>query len=267
MVDHLIEDENDDDNAGPAGVGAVNQDAPLDGDADAEAPDQDDANDDDQGAAEADNFGEPQTLKDFQALRGEYQNSWNLCGDLYQDRDLQKRLRLIAMCLHPLEAEFYRDIEQQGKKQEELAAWAADRTAGSWQRCIVETLQLMHDPELFRRLGLMDGGTAQPDDDHQWVREELQWAKLAFNLIVEIASSRAWSQMMFSIMLPNMTAGLLATSEQRRTGTLNVMRILVNALMEAEKNTHIPGLRKVLDDIAFHKLQLVRELIQILKDW
>ena len=203
-------------------------------------------------------------------MRGEYKNSWNLCGDLYQDRDLQKRLRLIVTCLGPLEAEFYRDIEQQSKGPHALAAWAADRTAGSWQDCFLETLQLMHSPELYHRLGLMSGDGPPIVGDAMklpWVQEEIYWATLTYNLVTEIASARAWSQHMFSILLPNMTAGLLSESEQRRTGTLAVMQRLTYTLLQAEKNCHIPGVRKVLDDIAFHKTQLVRELFKIAQDW
>ena len=207
----------------------------------------------------------------FQALRGEYQNSWHLCAALYQDRDLQKRLRLIAMCLGPLEAEFFRDIERQSLGQDGLVAWAADRVAGSWHQCIVETLQLMHSSELFRRLGVtVDNGPVVPMTGdamgRPWVQEELYWAQLTFNLVVEIASARAWSQQMFGILMPNITAGLLSTVEQRRDGTMQVMQRLANALLEAEKNCHIAGLRKVLNDIAFHKTQLVRELFKIGED-
>ena len=209
---------------------------------------------------------DPDTRKAFQALRGEYKNSWNLCIHLFQDRDLQRKIRLITMALNPLENEFYRDIESQQKGQEHMARWAAQRAARGWRQCISETLQLLHDENFFKRLGLMrypGKVLGEEQREEAWVKEELHWAELAYNLCVDIAAARAWSQVMFSTLLPQVLAILLHDSAQAKQGGLAFMRRVATTILEAEKKTHIPGIRKCLNDIAFHKTQLVRELFQL----
>ena len=59
----------------------------------------------------------PPDEPDLNTLRGEYQNTWHMCRDLFQDKDLQKRLRLVVMGLPPWKQNFsltVRSIQHSG---------------------------------------------------------------------------------------------------------------------------------------------------------
>ena len=130
-----------------------------------------------------------------------------------------------------------------------MARWASLRAAGGWRQCISETLQLLHDEDFFRRLGLVryPGRIVSEEEGHQpWVQEELYWAELAFNLCVDIAAARAWSQCMFSTCLPQLVAILLHESDQAKQSGLSMMRQFATTILDAETKCHIPGVRKML---------------------
>ena len=212
---------------------------------------------------------EPDTKEAFNALRGEYQNSWHQCAEYFQDKDLQKRLRLVTMGLGPLEQEFFCDCEEQKGGPKELAQWAARRATGAWSQCICETLQLFHSDTVYQRLGMVIQCVPSTWDDPSepsWVQEDRHWSLLLYNMVIEVAAARAWSQCMWSIFLPQLVAGLLLNDHMRRDSVLSVIKRVGMTLLKAEAKTHIPGLRKCLDAIAFHKTQLVREFLKMAED-
>ena len=252
-------DDNDDDAQDGDG------DEPIDVDTDTERGNAGGGNRDDEDAVNQ----EPGTKAAFDALRGEYKNTWNMRADFSQDKGLQKRLRIATMCLEPLEKEFYRDCEEQQGGQADLARWAARRATGSWQDCIVETINVFHSTNTYQRLGMVTAYSPQPDDVElaSVFQEDRQFCRMVYNLCIELIAARAWSQSMWGIFLPQLCAGLLSERpQQQQQLVLNMIKRVATTLLDAEKKTHIPGVRKGLDAIAFHKTQLVRELFQIGED-
>eukprot|EP00435_Cladocopium_sp_Y103_P072189 s363_g39.t1 len=236
--------------------------AGVDGDGDVPMPGA--ASDEPVGAGDDEVMDEPDTKAAFNAMRGEYKNTWSLCAVLFQDKDLQKRLRVVVMCLEPLEKEFFHDVEEQCKGPVALARWAASRARGSWSQCIAETLELFHSPHVYQRLGMLtQAAPTVPDVEPAWVQEDRHWCHLVYNMVIEVASARAWSQCMWSVFLPQLLAGLLSESILHRNSVLGMIKRVGTTLLKAETKTHIPGVRKCLDAIAFHKIQLVREFLKM----
>ena len=205
---------------------------------------------------------DPQTKKEFDSLREDYKNSWAMCADFLQDKDLQKRLRILVISLGPLESEFFRDVAEQKGGQLQLARWAARRAAGE-SPVVTETFQLLHDPDVFERLGMFRGTQADVLPEEPWVQEEMALCDMLFNMIVEVAAARAWSQAMFRVMLPQLCAGLLHENQETAQRLCNFMRQVSEAVLEAENVVGNRTLAACLSDMAWHKTQAARELMKM----
>ena len=97
-----------------------------------------------------------------------------------------------------------------------------------------------------------------------WVLEELAWAELVHTFLIAIASARAWSQSMFSCLMPQLVAGALHPNPDVAQGTCAIMGRLTEAVLEAEKQaSENPDLKRCLADMAWNQLQLARELMKI----
>eukprot|EP00435_Cladocopium_sp_Y103_P032780 s324_g8.t1 len=181
---------------------------------------------------------DPANRSEFNTLRGEYKNSWSLCANLYQDKDLQKRLRIIFLCLAPLEQEFYADVKAQEGGQVCLARWAGARALGAWNKCISETLGLLTSADLFQKLGMETSNKVIPEEHRQepWVQEEFALTKMVFNLVLHVAAARAWSQSMFGIQLPQLCAGMLHEDPDARQRACKLMALFARAVIAAEKD-------------------------------
>lgn len=188
-----------------------------------------------------------------------------MCSNLYQDKDLQKRLRVIFLCLEPLEREFYFDIAAQQSGQLGLARWSATRALCSWSKCIVETLGLLESKELFQKLDMETSGVTMKEDRQKEprVQEELALTRMVYALLIHVSAARAWSQSMFSMCLPQVCAGMLHENPDAKQGSCNLMRRISDAILAAERKMAKPGLAQCLDQMAWHKLQVARELMKI----
>ena len=188
-----------------------------------------------------------------------------MCSQLYQDKDLQKRLRVIFLCLEPLEREFFFDIAAQQSGQLGLARWAATRALGAWNKCIVESLRLLESKEVFQKLGMETSGARVAGDrqNESWVQEEMALTRMVYTLLIHISAARAWSQTMFSMCLPQLCAGMLHENPDAKQGSCNLMRRISDAILGAERKMAKPGLAQCLEQMAWHKLQVARELMKI----
>ena len=206
-----------------------------------------------------------QTGKSSTHSGGECNNSWHLCSELYQDKALQKRLRVLFLCLEPLEREFFSDIAAQQSGQLGLARCSADRALGFWSKCIVESFRLLESKELFQKLGMETSGVTMAEDrrNESWVQEELALTRMVYNMLIHVSAARAWSQTMFSMRLPQLCAGMLHENLDAKQGSCHVMHRITDAVLAAERKMGKPGVTQCLDQMAWHKLQVARELMKI----
>jgi hypothetical protein len=93
-----------------------------------------------------------------------------------------------------------------------------------------------------------------------------------YKLIVAIASARVMSQMIFVITMPSVTSLVFSTTTTARTRGMELIRGIDSSITSALRyaSTRAGKLQKLmqkcLDDVAFHKLQIVNEAFQVCRN-
>ncbi|CAE7566298.1 unnamed protein product, partial [Symbiodinium necroappetens] len=131
---------------------------------------------------------EPTTRKEFQAWRSKFRNNVHVSATLYQDRRLQSRIRMLALCSKPVSQEYFNTLEKQQAAQLE---WAANRSSGSWFVTVHKTLNLIHSASFLQELPVSSwNGSRSVGADEAWVQQESALLNEAWRLLVELASAR-----------------------------------------------------------------------------
>ena len=152
--------------------------------------------------------------------------------------------------------------------QESNLAWLAGRAGGAWYDVIWQSLATLHDPSVLERFLTIDVSGHENMADQAWIGEERKRLDSYFCLLIELASSRSWSQMMFTNCSPNSLVGCLHPSNQVRQQLLHHQRDTWEAILRAEQVVfgEFAGSRAVracvqqrLDDISWYQIQLARE--------
>ena len=151
-------------------------------------------------------------------------------------------------------------------------SWRANRCAGEWFSYILKSVGTMHDVSQlgnFITVDMTGEAPAVEELREQWLIDEKQKLKTLFTLVVECASSRAWSQMMFTNLLPNSfaavkhehapTAERLLQNIHRVWESVLLAECIVSGKREATMEVK-KGLKDRLNDICWNQLQLSREI-------
>ena len=149
----------------------------------------------------------------------------------------------------------------------------AGRCAGEWYGYILQSLQTLHSPDDLRHFITVDLGGQDPEPDgvgfeSPWIKEETSRLESFSRLLIELASARSWSQMMYTNNSPNCFVGVLHPTLGQQL--LNHQKSLWEAILLAERFVHDPSqkiekhikreLEKRLEDVCWHELQLAREV-------
>ena len=122
---------------------------------------------------------------------------------------------------------------------------------------------------------------SDPDDSHPDDSEAESNLALFLRFIVELSSSRVWSQIQFSMLIPQLLAILWHESQDVRKEGLQQAHRIWQAILDAEAIVYdrptapqLPAavkkcLAKCLTDIAFNQLQIARESYSVCRaaDW
>ena len=110
------------------------------------------------------------------------------------------------------------------------------------------------------------------DNGVAWLEQEQELLDEYFNLLIELASARSWSQIMFSTHWPHSFASVFHPNPRTAQQLLNHQRQIFQAILQAENVVYgragdnpLPLTTKkivktMLDGVAFNQLQLVREM-------
>ena len=143
------------------------------------------------------------------------------------------------------------------------------RVSWVWQGGVVTErwgVKLLESEDLFRKLGMETASIPLDAEVQQtpWVQEEFALTRMVFTLISNVAAARSWSQAMFGIQLPQLCAGMLHENPDAKQGACNLMAVISRAILAAEKKAdENKPLNSCMEDMAWHKLQLARELMKI----
>ena len=143
---------------------------------------------------------------------------------------------------------------------------------------ILESLGTLHSPnalQTFITLGGGDQGPGENDLDEgpvQWIQDETSRLETYVRLLIELASSRAWSQMMYTNCQPNSFVGVLHPDQTLSKQLFTHQQGVWEGVLHAEKCLHDPDLspkigkdikkelEKRLEDVCWQELQLAREI-------
>ena len=161
----------------------------------------------------------------------------------------------------------------------------ANRSAGAWYLYILESLGTLHSPDAlqtFITVGVGGGDPAENDEEPAaWIQDETSRLEIFVRLLIELASARAWSQMMYTNCQPNSFVGILHPQQTLAKQLFTHQHGVWEGVLHAEKCLHDPDLspkigkdikkelEKRLDDVCWHELQLAREIFIVCAscDW
>ena len=150
----------------------------------------------------------------------------------------------------------------------------ADRSTGAWYRTVLETLRLAHSPAALRKFGVTvaERSAAPPPDAElpAWVMEDKKTLAEFWELLLELASARAWSQVQFTICQPCSFVSALHRDTALADRSLQEHRRVWEAVLKAERAVagHLPPRKKealtaLLHNLAWNRLQLAREVFLV----
>ena len=109
-------------------------------------------------------------------------------------------------------------------------------------------------------------------EEHPQLLQQLEVLKKYVSLCVEICSARSWSQVIYTVCLPNLLSGIYHEKMEERDNTVRLIRRLWEAVLHAEQMSIDPtttgsvleALNTCLEDMAWNRGQLARESYQVL---
>ncbi len=160
--------------------------------------------------------------------------------------------------------------------QDSCLQWQSERAAGGWFDVITESLSTLHDENILRTFLTCDASGSslalgENDNKEQWLIEESQSLQGYFDMIVELASARAWSQMLFTTCLPHAFVGAGHKSKQVATQLMKHQKRIWEAVLAAEQlllQRDYPkkpkaSLNALMIDLAWNQIHIAREIFVV----
>ena len=159
--------------------------------------------------------------------------------------------------------------------------WQAERACGSFYRTILRTLGLLHADSVLEKLGISfpptDANFAIEEHDLYWVESERRTLQCFSNFLIHLAAYRAWSQMQFTMMLPQALACVHHETVRVRQEGLDRLEGFVEAVLNIENAVYhdnpnpLPRrlkakVERLLQDVSWTVLQLARECMATCRD-
>ena len=205
-------------------------------------------------------------------LQAKTKNVQSLTSKLLQDRDLQVDGRMLADVIG-VTYKTYQDLLQQQKDQNGVIAFESSIAVGDWGLEIEKVAALLSTEEVLCRYEISPSGSFAGHQLDNETKEclfnvEQQRASRLFRLVISQMSHRAWSMSYHSGTLPDMALGVLHSDRVLAQNALHIVRDVWKIIEQAEKAVQDGHPQKfhiqdALNKIAFHKHQLVRELIGV----
>ncbi|CAE7614243.1 unnamed protein product, partial [Symbiodinium sp. CCMP2592] len=203
--------------------------------------------------------------KMFDLLRAKYKNTAEFASVLLQDRTLQHDMRIIVDVTGPLHEEYqrYLDVHQSGHT--ELLQSSAQRSLGSWFGTVMKTVGLLQSTSLIARLELTPGPVARRvlELTDPAVSEDVRVINRLFDLVVELAANRMWSQAHHGLLFPYVFAAAAVDDARERARATRLLRDLANAWLKLEDAVvAAPGgpCAELLQDLGTSTWQVTREI-------
>ena len=188
-------------------------------------------------------------------------------------RDLQNLAIVVCHISQPLEDQFYKDQQEQSSGN--YLGWAVNRARGTdhWWATVCSILETCLDSSLSERLGHTPAPlktAARADGVSPWLLGESRLMKKALDFALVLSSHHFWSNMLYRWTLPHALPAYLIADAQERKDAVNDIRMLVEAVIQAEatlqglKPRTKQLLRELMSDLGWNEQQLAREAMAYL---
>ena len=163
--------------------------------------------------------------------------------------------------------------------KESSCRWQAHRSASEWFGSILQSVGTIHDAGILSKFISCDSseslGEATVNDDEPWLKEEQTRLRDYFTLLVELASARVWSQMVFATCPPYSVVAVLHddhdTGQHVLNRCCNTWRAIVAAENAVKPGCQAEGLSKPMKkaisdrlvDVSFQTFQITREVMAL----
>ena len=149
---------------------------------------------------------EPNSRAAFNLLRESYQgDSARMIEDFLHDHEHHLRMRILVHTGRRLQSEYVAMLDAHKEGQLQALHWQACRAAGAWFTTVCELFALLETPEVLTSLDLRGhaANAAPAPLEEPALQRDARTATSMWNLVVELAHARSWSQLPHSITLPH----------------------------------------------------------------
>ncbi|CAE7273491.1 unnamed protein product [Symbiodinium microadriaticum] len=215
------------------------------------------------GIEEAENLS---AKKMFDLLRTKYKNTAEFASVLLQDRTLQHDMRIIVDVTGPLHEEYQRYLEVHQSGHADLLQTSAKRSLGSWYGTVMKTVQMLQSTKLIARLELTPGPVARRvlAMTDETVSEDVRAINRLFDLVVELAANRMWSQAHHGLLFPYVFAAAAVDDAREASRAKRLLRDLANAWLKLEDvvlAAPAGPCAELLQDLGTSTWQVTREIL------
>eukprot|EP00435_Cladocopium_sp_Y103_P036404 s212_g9.t1 len=211
----------------------------------------------------------PETRAAFNALRSQFKSTQAFVHTLYNEKNLQVKIRMLVDASRELHAEYSANLDAEAEGYLGMLGWAANRAnASSWYQTIKVMIERLTDHHTAERLCLTPPivGVVQPfDGENPVMKDEAQLLDMYKRLIFSLAGNRAWSQPFYGWCFPWAIGRLLSQDHSEIQRGVKMLTRLSGAILKLEKLAHdSPGksaLRKLLQSVGTHEWVVTREVL------
>ena len=148
---------------------------------------------------------EPNTLAAFKLLKESYDNTEDLIAECLRSHWHHLRMRVLILCGECLHMEYNKGLEAHKDGYQAMLRFQALRSYGAWYQTVHRLLDLFEDARVLQSL---DMRSHMPDQEPSSsadpsMKQDAQTAQSLYDLVVQLASARCWSQLHYTLCVPH----------------------------------------------------------------
>ena len=202
----------------------------------------------------------------FNALRGQYKNTFEFVKALYVEPGLQLRMRMIIDGSLDLHSEYSSQLEQESEGQSGMLAYASERAMGqTWYPTVCKIIQRFSSATSIERLNLTPHAFNQPQtiedlENDPDLEQEKVLLRQFYDLLIGLASRRSWSQAFYGLTFPYCGARLMTGEATQANLVRRLARGILKLELEVNNKPQLAILQKLLKDVGTNYWLVTREM-------
>ena len=180
--------------------------------------------------------------------------------------DLQQIAWILVLVSQPLESYYYKTLEKLGKGWTDQAEFVSTRVMGQYCFTVSEILRTLQTCELHDACGFAPHGGVLPETEWPgWAMDDAMMLEKAFQFAVNLASFTWWSNIHWTLCLPEALAAVIHKDRAYRQHAFCLLQEMVEMMLAAEAAERKDALfKEVMFDLGWNRQQLPREIAALL---